>query len=228
MCGRLNISDHKGVSWLMTQLGLSLEPEKFSPNHNVAPTAALWGATMWQHDVSLQPMPWGFVPPWAKKGQFEKPLFNARSETIWEKASFKNLIRRYRGIVFANGFYEWKRNGKERLPYYVTLKDEPAMALAAIIQEHGDGYHQICLITTAADSEMVPVHHRQPVVIQPTDLERWLKDDKKDWLKSAMKTPRTSPFKLRRVSDHVNNARNHGPDCLKPPEAPKGQVSFNF
>ena len=55
-------------------------------------------------------MHWGLIPSWAKGGQFKRPLINARSETIWEKLSFKKLIKSNRCIVLANGFYEWDRS----------------------------------------------------------------------------------------------------------------------
>ena len=77
MCGRMNISDHEGIQWLLEQLGLSLPEEKFTPKYNVSPTAALWGVGVVRQAITLEPMQWGFIPPWAKEGVFKKPLFNA-------------------------------------------------------------------------------------------------------------------------------------------------------
>ena len=180
MCGRMNISDHEGIQWLLDQLGLILPEDKFTSKYNVSPTAAIWGVLVSRTATTLEPMQWGFVPPWAKEGQFKRPLFNARSETIWEKPSFKNLIRRYRGVIPINGFYEWQRQGSSKSANYITLKDAPAMGLAAIIQSHSDGYSQCCLITTDANSQMQDVHNRQPVVIKPEDMDGWLNDDDTD------------------------------------------------
>lgn len=214
MCGRLNISDHEGVQWLLDQLGLTLPVEKFTEKYNVAPTSAIWGIALSQNALTLEPMQWGYIPPWAKEGQFKRPLFNARAETIWEKPSFKSLIRRYRGIVPANGFYEWARKGKERDAKYISLQDSPAMALAAIIQSHTDGYLQCCLVTTESNAEMQSVHHRQPVIIEPKDMRAWLTDDTPSLINHCLEPLPDGKFNIKSISGYVNNTANQGPDCL--------------
>ena len=214
MCGRMNISDHEGIQWLLDQLGLILPEDKFTSKYNVSPTAAIWGVLVSRTATTLEPMQWGFVPPWAKEGQFKRPLFNARSETIWEKPSFKNLIRRYRGVIPINGFYEWQRQGSSKSANYITLKDAPAMGLAAIIQSHSDGYSQCCLITTDANSQMQDVHNRQPVVIKPEDMDGWLNDDDTDNINRCLQPLPSGEFNIRKIGDYVNNARNDGPECL--------------
>lgn len=214
MCGRMNISDHEGIQWLLNQLGLILPEEKFTAKYNVAPTAALWGMAMSRGALTLEPMQWGYIPPWAKEGVFKRPLFNARSETIWEKPSFKNLIKRYRAIVPANGFYEWSRKGKDKEANYISLKESPAMALAAIVQVHNDGYLQCCLITAEANGDMQAVHNRQPVVIQPEDMEEWLTNDDPKVLNNFMQPLENGHFEIRRIGGYVNNTRHDGPECL--------------
>ena len=214
MCGRMNISDHEGIQWLLEQLGLTLHQDKFTPKFNVSPTAALWGVSVVRHAITLEPMQWGYIPPWAKEGVFKKPLFNVRSETIWEKPSFKNLIRRYRAIVPANGFYEWSRKGKEKDAHYISLGNQPAMALASIVQTHSDGYLQCCLITTQATDQMQQIHHRQPVIIAPDKVEEWLTNDDRDFLNDCMAPPDNQHFDIKNVSGYVNNSRHEGPECL--------------
>jgi len=223
MCGRMNISDHEGIQWLLNELGLLLPEEKFTPKYNVAPTAAVWGILVSRTAITLEPTQWGFVPPWAKEGQFKRPLFNARSETIWEKPSFKNLIRRYRAVIPANGFYEWQRkgnsNGAGKQAKHITLAESPAMGLAAIIQVHNDGYSQCCLITTDANSQMQDVHNRQPVIIKPEDMEAWLSDDSADTVNALMQPLPAGSFNITDVGEFVNNTRNDGPECLHAPES---------
>lgn len=215
MCGRMNISDHEGIQWLLEQLGLVLPEEKFTPKYNVSPTAAIWGLSIDRAALSLEPMQWGFVPPWAKEGQFKRPLFNARAETIWEKPSFRSLIRRYRGVVPINGFYEWSREKKShKQAHYITLENAPAIALAAIIQVHSDGYKQCCLITTDANEQMQTVHNRQPVIIAPDKIDRWLEDDNPDFINECLKPIESGRFEISEIGDYVNNSRNNGPECL--------------
>lgn len=222
MCGRMNISDHEGIQWLLDQLGLILPEDKFTQKYNVSPTSAIWGVLVSRTATTLEPMQWGFVPPWAKEGQFKRPLFNARSETIWEKPSFKNLIRRYRGIIPINGFYEWQRRGNNKVANYITLEGAPAMGLGAIIQSHADGYSQCCLITADANEQMQDVHNRQPVVIKPEDMEAWLTDDSVDNINRMMQPLPAGVFAIKEVSDYVNNARNEGSECLAPLSSDKG------
>jgi len=220
MCGRMNISDHEGIQWLLEQLGLILPEDRFTPKYNVSPTAAIWGLAITRHALSLEPMQWGFVPPWAKEGQFKRPLINARAETIWEKPSFRSLIRRYRGIVPVNGFYEWSRqsktggSGSSKQAHYITLDGAPAMALAAVIQVHADGYKQCCLITAKANDQMQTVHNRQPVVIEPGSIEAWLENDSPDFINECLQTTERCLFDIKKISDYVNSARNDGPECL--------------
>ena len=88
------------------------------------------------------------------------------------------------------------------------------MGLGAIIQTHADGYGQCCLITTEANSQMQEVHHRQPVIIKPQDMDTWLNDDSSKHLDQCMQPLPSGDFSIRKISDYVNNARNDGPQCL--------------
>src|SRR5262245_58341548 len=66
----------------------------------------------------LQVAQWGLLPPWTKDVKIAHQLINARSETITTKPAFRGLIGTHRCIVPADGFYEWHREGKQRLPHY--------------------------------------------------------------------------------------------------------------
>jgi putative SOS response-associated peptidase YedK len=122
---------------------------------------------------------WGFVPSWAKEIMPGKPLINARSETITEKPSFRNAIRRRRCLIPADGFYEWEGDvpGKKR-PYYIQKHDRGLMAFAAI-WEHwmapdGSELETAAIITTEANALVATIHTRSPVIIHPDDFEPWL------------------------------------------------------
>ncbi len=121
---------------------------------------------------------WGFVPSWAKEVN-PKPLINARSETIVEKPSFKNAIRRRRCLIPADGFYEWEGDvpGKKK-PWYIHRPDGGLMAFAGI-WEHwmgpdGSELETAAIITTVANALVETIHPRSPVVIHPEHFAEWL------------------------------------------------------
>ncbi len=122
---------------------------------------------------------WGFIPSWVKQPAPGKPLINARSETILEKPSFKNAIRRRRCLIPADGFYEWQGDvpGKKQ-PYFIHRPDHSLMAFAGI-WEHwmgadGSELETAAIITTEANALVATIHTRSPVIIHPDDFESWL------------------------------------------------------
>lgn len=217
MCGRMNVHDHQGVQQLLDRIGLSLQPERFTARHNIAPGAEL--ITVFDSDgLRLAQMEWGIVPPWAKPGKFTGPLINARAETIREKPSFKKLVVGQRAVIPVNGFYEWRRSKEAKIPYYFKPSDAGAIALAGIYQVSGDGVMQCCVITTEANGLMAPIHNRMPVVIAPEAIQQWLASDERDVIDSLMKPAPESVLECYRVTKYVNNARNEGPECIAPAE----------
>jgi putative SOS response-associated peptidase YedK len=128
---------------------------------------------------------WGFVPSWAKELQPGKPLINARSETIFEKPTFKNAIRRRRCLIPADGFYEWEGDvpGKKK-PWYIHRPDKGAMAFAGI-WEHwmgpdGSELETAAIITTVANALVETIHPRSPVIIHPENFDIWLDAENED------------------------------------------------
>jgi putative SOS response-associated peptidase YedK len=122
---------------------------------------------------------WGFVPSWAKEVQPGKPLINARSETILEKPTFRNAIKRRRCLIPADGFYEWEGDvpGKKK-PWYIHRPDHALMAFGGI-WEHwlgadGSELETAAIITTAANALVETIHPRSPLIIHPDDFELWL------------------------------------------------------
>ena len=113
-------------------------------------------------------MQWGLVPSWAKDKDF-KALINARLETIDEKVSFKKLIKDFRCVVVADGFYEWKREEKEKIPLYFIREDKKTIFFAGIYENN-----QFSLITEEASKNISEIHHRQPVILNQTDINRYL------------------------------------------------------
>lgn len=217
MCGRVNVSDHPGIQRLLDFLEIPLYPEEFTPRYNIAPGAHLFNAYRYEHQFQGKFMDWGIIPPWAKAGnKFSAPLINARSETVWEKPSFKNLVKNQRTIIPINGFYEWRRSNNTKTPFYIQSNNQQALAVGGLYQISADGVMQCCVITTAANDKMTQVHDRMPVIITPESMTDWLNTTNKSLIDQYMQPASDEAIKLIEVSSHVNNARNDDPKCVEP------------
>lgn len=214
MCGRMNITDNEGIRLLMELVGMPSWPS-IQARYNVAPSATLDVVVRNSESDALDHLEghWGLVPPWAKPGQFSSPLINARSETVWEKPSFRNLIKHQRVCVPVNGFYEWHREKSTKVPYFISPAASSAMFIAGIYQRSADRT-DITLLTTAANQLMAPVHHRMPVIIDVENVAEWLFNDDPTTLDQLMQPAANDVLQVLQVSDHVNNARNEGPECV--------------
>lgn len=216
MCGRINVSDHPGVQALLRFLDVPLYAQSCEPRYNIAPGADLLSVFASQQDNDTAYMHWGIIPPWAKADTFSRPLINARSETIWEKPSFRELIKSQRVIIPVNGFYEWKNEKGHKTPYHIQPVNQPAMALGGIYQVSKEGELQCCIVTTAANETMSQIHQRMPVILAPESMQDWLHTLDKTQINSMMQAVPNSWIKIQKISDYVNDARHEGEKCIQP------------
>ena len=215
MCGRINVSDHPGVQALLDDLGIPLFQSSLTPRYNIAPGAQLVTAFANERHLEVTVMEWGIVPAWAKEKAM-RPLINARAETVWEKPSFRHLVKSKRAIIPANGFYEWKREGKTKTPYYIHPTDKAAFGFASIFQISKEGVMQCCVITTAANTAMSSIHDRMPVILSSEAMKDWLLSEDRGFLDSLMQPCPDDDIQLVQVSPYVSNARNEGEACIQP------------
>ena len=146
-------------------------------------------------------MKWGIIPSWFKNKDF-KPLINARLETINEKISFKKLIKISRCVVLADGFYEWKREEKNKIPYYFLRKDKKNIYFAGIYEGN-----QFCLITEQANENISKIHHRQPVIIYEKDINRYLNIELEGY--TFLKECKKPDLEFYEISKDVNKPTNN-------------------
>jgi len=158
-----------------------------------------------QEDPALiQMVEWGLIPAWARDREKAQELrnynFNAKSETIFEKPSFRGSIRVRRCLILADGFYEWHTAGGKKYPFFVSMKGGMPFAMGGIHDQWvdratGEIKKTFSLITTAASPLMARIHNskqRMPLVI-PEEFERlWLNDISKEELVKLMR-PFDSP-----------------------------------
>jgi putative SOS response-associated peptidase YedK len=159
-----------------------LEKPEFPPRRYVTPGSPIAVVTQAQGHRHFKLVRWGFIPSWVKEVKPGKPLINARSETVLEKPSFKNAIRRRRCLIPADGFYEWEGDipGKKR-PYFIHRPDDGLFAFAGIWEywmgPDGSELETAAIVTAGPNREISRIHDRSPVVIHPQDFEAWLAND---------------------------------------------------
>ena len=198
MCGRYVITNAVTKTSKLVKSAIQIED---SENYNAHPYQKLPVIKKYINGNTLENLKWGIVPSWAKKKDF-KPLINARLETIDEKISFKKLIKIYRCVAVANGFYEWKREEKNKTPYYFLRKDKKIMYFAGIYENN-----EFCLITEQASDNVSEIHHRQPVILNEADVKRYLNLELSgsNFLKEIKKTK----LNFHKISKEVNKPTNN-------------------
>jgi putative SOS response-associated peptidase YedK len=165
---------------------------------------------------------WGFIPSWVKEVKPGKPLINARGETVMEKPSFRNAMRRRRCLVPADGYYEWSGAEGRKVPFFVQAADKGLFALAGL-WEHwmgadGSELETATLMTIAPNAELATIHDRMPVIIAPEDYETWLTGDVEDAVQLVCPAPDGS-F----VMEPTTIGRASAP---KPPPKPPDQMNL--
>ena len=158
---------------------------------------------------------WGLIPHWAKNPSIGAKLNNARGETVAEKPSFREPFKRRRCLIPADGFYEWKTEGKTKQPYYISLKAGEPMAMAGLWESwkapDGNILRTVCIVTTRANTVMEPIHDRMPLVLPDRESRQlWLEERNPALIEGMLHTPGDGLLKMYQVSDKVNSVRNNG------------------
>lgn len=180
--------------------------ETIKPNYNTAPTQNMPVITT----DGLQIMRWGLIPAWAKDEKIGFKMINARAETVFEKPMWKGIIKRNRCLIPANGFYEWKKQGDEKLPYYIHLSDEELFAFAGIWEtwkHEGSEWNTFTILTTAPNSEMESIHDRMPVILDKSEEEDWLFAKDPGVYGSLLNSLPDNSLEMHEVSKEVNTVK---------------------
>ena len=199
MCGRYAVT--KPVTKTAGLIKTNIKVED-NDNYNAHPTQKLPIIKSYTNGKTIEQCNWGIVPSWAKDKKDFRPLINARLETLMEKVSFKKLIQTSRCLVVADGYYEWKRENKDKTPYYFTKDDSSLIFFAGIHQNN-----QFCIITREATDAIKKIHHREPLIISDEQISDYLniKKEGMDILRS-IKPPE---LKFHEVSKDMNKPINN-------------------
>jgi putative SOS response-associated peptidase YedK len=218
MCARYVITSPADA--IRALFGYSERPD-FPPRYNVAPTQPIPVVRFADGKRSLALMRWGFLPAWVKDPRTFSLLVNARGESVLDKPSFRNAMRRRRCLIPANGFYEWSDTAPRR-PYFVRPKSGTPIAFAGLWETwtgpNGEEVDTAAIVTTRANRLLAAVHDRMPVIVAPQAFELWLDSANVDaTAAAALITPAADDvFECYEISTAVNRAANDSAELIAP------------
>jgi len=223
MCGRFTLRTR-----LVELLEAFLIDEQNSPpliaRYNIAPTQSVFAVR--ERPDEGKPsreavvLRWGLIPSWAADPAIGNRMINARAETLAAKPAFRTALKKRRCLVAADGFYEWKTEGKVKQPYFIHFRDDRPFAFAGLWDRwegpDRSNIESCTLITTDANDLLRPLHDRMPVIIRPEDYAKWLSPAEQDVI-TVM--PVLQPYsgddlEAFPVSRSVNSPSHDAADCL--------------
>jgi len=195
----------------------------WEPSYNIAPGQDI-AAVKGNDGNKLVAFRWGLIPFWAKDEQIGYKMINARSETVAEKRTFAQALKKRRCLIVADGFYEWQKleDRKIKIPMYITLKSKRPFGFAGLYEtwksNEGNEIRSCTIITTKPNDLLEPIHNRMPVIIPVNDRAIWLDQSVDDPLQLL---PLLKPYPARdmiayEVSRQVNSPKNNSPEIIEP------------
>ena len=221
MCGRFTQTASPEI--IAQQFDLDAPP-LFKPRYNIAPSQQV-AAIRINPDAAKREcvlLRWGLIPSWAKDAKIGNQCINAKAETVAEKPSFRSAFKKRRCLVIADGFYEWRLQGKQKQPMWIGLKRKRPFAFAGLWEHwtpaEGAPIETCTIITTEPNALMQTIHNRMPVILTPHDYDLWLDPTMQhvETVKPLLRPFTADELVAYSVSTLVNNPRHDAPQCLEP------------
>ncbi|MEQ1503189.1 MAG: SOS response-associated peptidase [Myxococcota bacterium] len=223
MCGRFALT--APASTIAEIFQVDVLPDVL-PRYNIAPTNAIPAVVAGEDGKrELQTFRWGLIPMWAKDQKIAYQTINARAETVAKKPAFRSAFKRRRALIVADGFYEWQKVGKDKIPHLFQLADGRPFAIAGLWERwinplDGEEIRTCTLVTDGPNALMAPVHDRMPVILPPEVWDTWLDPTVDDpaRLQELLVPYPADGMRARRVSKTVGSVKNKGPEVQGPYE----------
>ena len=219
MCGRYRLSRRKQI--VAEHFDASAFDDDCEPRYNIAPSQpvpVIRQPADSKRELSL--LRWGLIPSGATDASIGFKTINARSETITTTASFSDPFRTQRCLIPADGFYEWKRDGKAKQPFCFEVGDGELFAFAGLwdrwIDPNGAEVESSTIITTTPNSHLADIHDRMPVILPSGAYAFWLNPAMRDssvalgWL-----VPYAGAMRRYPVSTRINLVENDDAECAR-------------
>lgn len=236
MCGRY-AKEEGPKSWTEVHafsqpIQLRLDPAE-GPRYNIAPSTRAPIIHAEDGNLVMENVRWGWSPHWAKERKIP-PAINARVETVATGKFFRGIWQ-HRALALASGWFEWVKHPddpKIKQPYYIKAVDGAPLFFASLAQvtpgleqAADDGF---TIITAAADTGLLDIHDRRPVVLVPERAAEWL-------------DPATTPERALQIATHnglgaeaftwypvgkaVGNVHTQGPELIQRIDDPVIQIA---
>lgn len=204
-----------------------VEQPNFPPRFNIAPTQPV-PIVRAERDPDgetrrhFRLVRWGFLPSFVKDPKDYPLVINARAETVAEKASFRNALRRRRCLFMADGFYEWRRppaprrKGDVVTPFLIRRCDRMPLGMAGLWETwmgpNGEEVDTACVLTTDANGVVAAIHDRMPVILERENFATWLSLDEeatRDAM-ALMRPAENDVLDMCEIGPAVNKVANDG------------------
>lgn len=226
MCGRYVVATP--FQQLALDFGAVAE-SGFAPDYNVAPTKPV--PVVWQRAADegarrLGVARWGLVPRWAKDPGLGVKAFNARIETAADKPMFRDAFARRRCLLPADGYYEWRGEGRAKQPMYIHAADGRPLAFAGLYEQWKDAEGRplwsVTILTAPARGPLAEIHDRMPLAVARDLAEPWLDGALRDpdRIRSLLDLEAVPAWSAHPVGPAVGDVRNAGPGLIEEISAP--------
>ncbi|KAM0334009.1 hypothetical protein ACHAQA_001029 [Verticillium albo-atrum] len=210
--------DHKHPSDQTPETGDDATEPTNGPHQDEAPVK-----------YKLQSMKWGLIPFWTKRnpdyGSVMKTI-NCRDDSLSTAGGMWSTMKaRKRCIVLAEGFYEWLKNGKDKMPHHVKRTDGQIMCFAGLwdcvrYEDSDYDHYTYTIITTDSNKQLKFLHDRMPVILEPGSeaLRTWLDPGRHEWSSElqALLKPFSGKLDCYPVSKEVGKVGNNSPSFVIP------------
>jgi putative SOS response-associated peptidase YedK len=221
MCGRYRLSRRKE---LIAEYFETDNEVDWEPRYNIAPSQQVGiirqDPSRPERHFSLAL--WGLIPSWASDASMGFRTINARSETVVSKPAFRDAFSSRRCLLPADGFFEWRRSGREKQPFHFGMQDDSLFAFAGLWDQWRDPAGAVIescsILTTTPNALLADMHDRMPVILRPENYDLWLDTGFKDAkaLAEVLVPFDAAQMRCFPVSSRINAVANDDPDCVVP------------
>lgn len=249
MCGRYALAANMDV--IVEEFGIAEEQVQHQLPHswNIAPTNPIYIVKDAQSDQgkirTLETASWGLIAPWerdlAQARASQSRAINARSESVFEKPTFRDSFRHHRCLIPASGYYEWATalgRYKTKQPFYIHRADAHLISFAGIFSSwkspQGEEIQSAAIITRDAVGDLETIHDRMPVILPKQRWDMWLNPELRDVdqvralmnFDEALGERPDAGLAAHPISSRVNLVANNGPNIIEPIELGEPETLF--